>query len=317
MVENSLLDAYRKYQILKQRLYENSVHDKLKNRLAFYKQEGMEDEYSQTLVTIYEYEMLERELESLFAKPNKSIYVPNGQFSWVEYFKKADQLLFGQDVPEWTSIEYYETNDKLMEIVSSELNKKFPDEQWKFGELPLFHWQILNYPGYEPTESEIEMWENNPNIFKDSGYYFENSAKTAKCLYQSKVGDKLISSKSDLNKLADICDSAKENRQVYVIEREDDECSGGYDLGVEIEFKENATDTFYGTPLTPQEKVINDTVVREIDTQLAGSNDMSIIHDRLGILSDAINEFFNKNKFDSSSKKISSDSPESSSPNLQ
>jgi len=317
MVENSLLDAYRKYQILKQRLYENSVHDKLKNRLAFYEQEGMEDEYSQTLVTIYEYEMLERELESLFAKPNKSIYVPNGQFSWVEYYKKADQLLFGQDVPEWTSIEYYGTNDKLMEIVSSELNKKFPDEQWKFGELPLFHWQILNYPGYEPTESEIEMWENNPNIFKDSGYYFENSAKTAKCLYQSKIGDRLISSKSDLNKLASICDSAKENRQVYVIEREDDECSGGYDLGVEIEFKENATETFYGTPLTPQEKVINDTVVREIDTQLAGSNDMSIIHDRLGILSDAINEFFRKNNFSGSSKKISSDSPESSSPNLQ
>ena len=317
MVENSLLEAYKKYQMLRTRLYENSVHDKLKNRLAFYEQEGMEDEYSETMVSIYEFEMLERELESLFAKPNKSIYVPNGQFTWVEYFKKADQLLFGQDVPEWTSIEYYGTNDKLMEIVSSELNKKFPDEQWKFGELPLFHWQILNYPGYEPTEGEIEMWENNPNIFYDSGYYFENSARPTKCLYQTEIGEQLQSSKTDLDKLADICDSAKENRQVYVIEREDHECSGGYDLGVEIEFKENATETFYGTPLTPQERVINDTVVREIDTQLAGSNDMSIIHDRLGILSDAINEFFRRNNFSGSSKKISSDSPESSSPNLQ
>ena len=100
MVENSLLDAYKKYQLLKSRLYENQIHDKLKTRLAFFEQEGLEDEYSNALVTVYEYEMLERELENIFAKPNKSIFVPNGQYSWFEYFKKADQLLYGEQVPE-------------------------------------------------------------------------------------------------------------------------------------------------------------------------------------------------------------------------
>ena len=317
MVENSLLDAYKKYQLLKSRLYENQIHDKLKTRLAFFEQEGLEDEYSNALVTVYEYEMLERELENIFAKPNKSIFAPNGQYSWFEYFKKADQLLYGEQVPEWTSIEYYGTNDKLMENVAKELNKKFPEEQWKLGEIPLFHWQILNYPGYEPTDGEIESWKNNPNIFYDSSYYFENSAKTTKCLYQDKIGQQLISSKTSLDKLAEACDDARKNRQVYVINREDDECSGGYDLGIEIEFWEGAEESFYGTKLTPQEKVINDTVVREIDSKLAGSKDMEIIHERLGILHDAINEFLKRNKFADSQTKNSNETPSNSTPSLQ
>ena len=297
MVENSLLEAYKKYQMLKTRLYKNQAHEKLKTRLAFYDQEGMDEEYSETMVSIYEFETLEREFENLFAKPNKSIFVPNGQFSWIEYLNKADQLLFGETVPEWTSIDYYGTNDRFMAIVADELNKKFPKEKWQFGEIPLFHWQILNYPGYEPTDDEIESWKNNPNIFFDSGYYFENSAKPTKCLYQAEIGEELVNSKSDLNKLADTCDKAKNNRQVYVINREDNECSGGYDLGIEVEFTENATESFYGTPLTPQERVINDTIVREIDSRLAGSKDMTLIHNRLGMLSDAINEFFKRHNF--------------------
>lgn len=317
MVENSLLEAYKKYQMLRTRLYENQVHDKLKTRLSFYEQEGMEDEYSETMVSIYEFEMLERELESLFAKPNKSIFVPNGQFTWVEYLNKADQLLFGEDVPEWTSVEYYGTNDKLFSIVADELNKKFPKEKWQLGEIPLFHWQILNYPGYEPTDDEIESWKNNPNIFYDSGYYFENSARPTKCLYQTEIGEQLQSSKTDLDKLAETCDVARKNRQVYVINREDNECSGGYDLGIEIEFKENATETFYGTSLTPQERVINDTVVKEIDSRLAGTKDMLLIHDRLGILSDAINEFFKKHSFSYNKKKKPDEEPSSSAPSIQ
>ena len=317
MVENSLLEAYKKYQILRKRLYEKSVHEKLKTRLAFYEQEGMEDEYSETFVALSEFEMLERELESLFEKPGKSIYVPGGQISWIEYFNKADQLLYDEPLPEWASIEYYGTNDKLMSVIANELNKNFPDEQWRFGEIPLFHWQILNYPGYEPTDSEIEMWNNDPNIFKESGYYFENSAKPTKCLYQAGIGEKLISSRSDLDKLAETCDEARKTRQVYVVSRDDNECSGGYDLGIEIEFKENATETFYDTKLTPQERVINETAVREIDSKLANSKDMLLIHDRLGILSDAINEFLKRHGFDDKQKSGSSDEPSNQAQNMQ
>ena len=184
----------------------------------------MADEYSDTFVTVCEFEILEKELESLFTKPNKSIFVLNGQFSWVEYFNKADQLLFGESVPEWTSIEY---------------------------------------------------------------------------------------------KLAKTCDSAKNNRQVYVVNREDDECSGGYDLGIELEFKENATKTFYGTPLTSQEKIINDTIVREIDSRLAGSKDMNIIHERLGVLSDTINKFFKKHSFGDNKKTKQDETPSSFTPTAQ
>ena len=58
MVENSLLDAYRKYNILRKRLYEGQYHEKLKKRLEFYEQEGMEDEYDEVYLAIQQFELL-------------------------------------------------------------------------------------------------------------------------------------------------------------------------------------------------------------------------------------------------------------------
>lgn len=299
MVENSLLDAYRKYNILRKRLYEGQYHEKLKKRLEFYEQEGMEDEYDKVYLAIQQFELLGYELEHAFIKPGKSIYAPSSKFTWEYYFKDADQLLYNQPfVNDFLEREYWQTtNNLLLTEVVKELNKKFPSEQWELGEIPLFHWRILNYPGYEPSEYEIARWESCPNIHKELGYYYENSSKLTRCLYQAAIGKQARKGQTDLTKLINIGNDARENRTIYVIDREDDECSGGYDLGLEVEFKENATETFYGTELTPQEQVINSTIVREIDTRLAGSKDMAIVHERLNTISSNLKSFLAKNNF--------------------
>lgn len=299
MVENSLLDAYRKYNILRKRLYEGQYHEKLKKRLEFYEQEGMEDEYDEVYLAIQQFELLGYELEHAFVKPGKSIYSPSSQFTWEYYFKNADQLLYNQPfVNVFLGREYWQTtNNLLLAEVVKELNKKFPGEQWELGEIPLFHWRILNYPGYEPSEYEIAHWKSCPNIHKELGYYYENSSKLTRCLYQAAIGEQARKGQTDLTKLINIGNDARENRTIYVIDREDDECSGGYDLGLEVEFKENATETFYGTELTPQEQVINSTIVREIDTRLAGSKDMAIVHERLNTISSNLKSFLAKNNF--------------------
>ena len=51
------------------------------------------------------------------------------------------------------------------------------------------------------------------------------------------------------------------------------------------------------TELTPQEQVINSTIVREIDTRLAGSKDMAIVHERLNTISSNLKSFLAKNNF--------------------
>ena len=310
MVENSLLDAYRKYNILRKRLYEGQYHEKLKKRLEFYEQEGMEEEYDEVYLAIQQFELLGYELEQAFVKPGKSIYSPSSEFTWEHYFKNADQLLYNQPfVNDFSGREYWQTtNNLLLAEVVKELNKKFPSERWELGEIPLSHWRILNYPGYEPSEYEIACWENSPNIHKELGYYYESSSKPTRCLYQAAVGEEAKKEQSDLSKLISIENKARENRTIYIIDREDDECSGGYDLGLEVEFKENATETFYGTELTPQEQVINSTIVREIDTRLVGSKDMAIVHERLNTIASNLKSFLEKNKFKSSTIEAAPDS---------
>ena len=310
MVENSLLDAYRKYNILRKRLYEGQYHEKLKKRLEFYGQEGMNEEYSKTWISLREFELIERDLENVFVKPGKSRYSPNSQFTWNYYFKNADQLLYDRPfVNQFLGREYWETtNNFLLEEIVMQLNKKFPNEQWKLGEIPLFHWQILNYPGYEPTEYEIARWESSSNIHKELGYYYENSSQLTRCIYQAEIGEQLQKSENNLCELKRICSEARENRKVYVIDRDDNECSGGYDLGLEVEFKDNAIKTFYGTELTPQEQVINSTIVREIDTRCARTRDMGIVHERLGDISNRIKLFLTRYGFAKASNTISVES---------
>lgn len=293
MVKNSLLDAYRKHAVLRSKLYRNNISERLKKRYEFYKQERIEIGLNKTLEAFQEFSKIESELRTVFENPEISKNSSMTTFSWLNYYRDADQLLYNKPNEEKHFLDIY--NELLFEEVVKELNKKFPDEQWKFGEVPLYHWQILNWPGYEESEEEIEEWESNPNISKDemSGDYIEKSALLTKCIYQEKTGELLKKTENNLSELADVCREASKNRRVYTLERDDNECSGGYELSICVEFEENATG-WYDIAFTPQEKVMNDTIVREIDTRLEGTKDMAIVHERLGKVANHMKEFLTK-----------------------
>ncbi len=298
MVKDSLLDAYRKLNLLRRKFNEGNYRDKLKKRLDFYKQEGMTTEYAKVLSALQSYENLNHSLDTVFDGPNSPEY--GRKFTWQDYFKGADQLLYGEEYPEYVDPNYYETNYKLLEVAVRELNKHYPSDKWQLGDLPLYRWDILNYPGYETTEEDIEEWKSNPNVVESDGYYIESSVRYVKCIHSAGAKSILEQSKDNMEKLRSACSALRAAREAYVIEDSvlmDRECSSGYDLGLELVFRENATTTFYGTELTPVEKVINSAIVSEIDTRLAGTEDMGIVHCRLNVINELFNNFLVKNNF--------------------
>lgn len=298
MVKDSLLDAYRKLNLLRRKFNEGNYRDKLKKRLDFYKQEGMTAEYAEVLSALQTYENLNHSLDTVFDGPNSSD--SGRKFTWQDYFKGADQLLYGEKYPEYVDPNYYGTNDKLLEVAVRELNKHYPSDKWQLGDLPLYRWDILNAPGYETTEEDIEEWKNNPNVVESDGYYIENSVRYVKCIHSAGAKSILEHSKDDMAKLRNACSALRAAREAYVVEDSvlmDRECSGGYDLGLELVFRENATTTFYGTELTPVEKVINFAIVSEIDTRLAGTEAMGFVHCRLNVINELFNNFLVKNNF--------------------
>lgn len=298
MVKNSLLDAYRELNRLRRKLYEGQYYEKLKKRLDFYEQEGMTKEYYQAYRALQEYEQIGYELDHVFVKPGESYM--GEKFSWQEYYRRADQLLYGEPCPENANPDYYGTNDKLLSIAVEELNKKYPSDKWQLGDLPLYRWNILNYPGYETTPADIQYWRSNPNVTESNGYFIEASVRHVKCIHSAGAKSILTHAQDDIKKLRSACSAIKEAREAYVVEDDvllDHECSGGYDLGLDIVFSDNATTTFYGTALTPQEQILNSTIVREIDTRLAGSKDMAIVHERLNRISSDFISFLANNKF--------------------
>ena len=164
----------------------------------------------------------------------------------------------------------------------------------------MYRWNILNYPGYETTPADIQYWKSNPNISESDGYYIESSVQNIKCIHSAGAKSILTHAQDNMEKLRSACSAIKKAKEAYVVEDSvlmDRECSGGYDLGLELVFRDNATTTFYGTELTPVEQVINSTIVNEIDTRLAGSNDMGIVHLRLNTIAKLFNNFLEKNNF--------------------
>ena len=251
--------------------------------------------YYKTFKAIQTFESFERSLDKIF---DNSDAFYGKSFAWQSYFNRADQVLYGEEFPHYVDPNYYGTNDKLLSVAVEELNKQYPSDQWQLGELPLYRWNILNYPGYETTEEDVEEWKRNPNVTESDGYYIESSVQNIKCIHSAGAKSILEQSKDDMGKLRSVCSAIKSAKQAYVVDDRfliDGECSGGYDLGLELVFRDNATTTFYGTELTPVEQVINSTIVREIDTKLAGTKDMDIIHSRLDAISSNLNSFLVEN----------------------
>lgn len=302
MIENSLLSAYKKHFLLKKRLYDGNYRQKLDTRLNFYDQERMTKQYIETEKAIAVLESIKAELKYAFLKPNSTFF--NGEYvGWKDYFLRADQVLYGETSSfEYNNIKNHnETNEKLMQTVVTELNNHFPDEKWTFGEIPLFRWRTLNYSGYEPDEDEIQEWENDPNIIKVYGSYNERFAMPIKCIYQSKIKTALEESQDKLPKLAKVCNQIKKAKRAYIVDRDlliDNECSGGYDLALKVEYEENLEKFTYGNKLTPQERVMNDTIVKEIEERCSTLPEVALVHNRLDSISKRLDEFVAKNKLE-------------------
>jgi len=190
------------------------------------------------------------------------------------------------------------SNDCLFTEVVKELNKEFPDEKWALGEIPLYRWKVLNPPGFEPDDEDVANWKNDPNVYKDRyGRYIERSAKNIKCIHCSAAKSILERSKNDLNEFSKNCDTIAKYRHAYIVDDKifvDHECSGGYDVAVNVKFIEGIEATPHGRNMTPREAIINNTIVREIDTRCANLQEVKNIHESLDYIEKELNEFITR-----------------------
>lgn len=59
----------------------------------------------------------------------------------------------------------------------------------------------------------------------------------------------------------------------------------GYDLALKVEYEENLEKFTYGNKLTPQERVMNDTIVKEIEERCSTLPEVALVHNRLDSIS--------------------------------
>lgn len=297
MLNNSLLSAYKKRAELRKKFWESKAKDRLLKRKCFYAEEGNVAEFNKAHQALMDFDSIEMDFKNAFIKKGLDIYEFNN-YCWEEFYHYADQLMYGQPKKE----EYpFKTNEILMKKMVEELNKKFPEEHWEYGEIPLYSWQQLDYPGREVSDVDIYRWKKAGACY--DGGWFLSSAKMMKCIYQADAKKRLVEAQDDVEKLGKVSESVYNNRQVYVVERDelmDNECAGGAYLYIPITFEEGASNTFYDTPFTPQEKVINDFVVSEIDEKCATMTNINKINEQLDRVDRDLNDFILKHNLQSS-----------------
>jgi len=292
MVENSLLSAYKKFEDLGKKFKNYGIEEKLERRLAFYSQEGMFKEYSLAKQTQQEYSRLYNQFRNSFNKFSNDYEV----FNWQEYYRNADQLLYG--VPEHEDKWPNRTNDILMGKIVEELNKIFPEEHWEYGEVPIYYWEQLNKPLIEHTKADEYRWKKAGAKVDEFGQWIQTSAIIRKCIYKSEVKQQLLDAEFNIRKLGKVCDKLKEERSLYSTGcdyYEDNECSGTNCKYILTEFEEGAEGTFYGVKFTPQEKVINDTIVREIDEHCASKQEIINLNKRINKVDADLETFVTQN----------------------
>lgn len=311
MIKNSLLEAYKKYGEIINEMVDSGCRSKLEQRLDACEKLEMKEEYLKTTQMLQELARIEYDLDHAFFAAHQSDF-DAPKHKWQNYFRKADQMLYGVPIPEEFvgsgCEEYYNSNEILLEKVVTELNNKFPGENWKLGEIPYYYWRQLNYPGYELSEYCVESWERDPNVTHNEFGWFEHSAKFIKSIYPQMVGEALEEAKDDLDALADITDAVRKDRGAYIVDYNavgDGECSGGYNLTLDVVFEDGATTSFYDTKFTPWEQVMNDTIVKEIDERCAGLSEMKLIHNRLDSISKKLKDFLAKYNLKPTTQKAS------------
>ncbi len=285
MVENSLLHAYKKEDEIGAKLAE------VRKNLSAIRKLTDEGGYKHAELTsqIATADGFDELLMDMFKRPKNC--------RWKHFFKNADQLLYGEEFEfEWLGREYYQgSNNILLKKVAEKLNESFPDEGWQLGTLPFYHWERLNKPLMEAfTSEEIAELRANPDVSEIDGIFYERSAKEMRCIHRKDDGEELLEAKDDLDKLAQVSKEVQKSKGAYVFDDEaliDRECSGGYDLILDMRFEEGAEYSVLGRPYTPQEKVMNDCIVQEIDEKCAENPDVIKLNKHLDSMADNVSVF--------------------------
>jgi len=302
MIKGSLLEVYKKYRDIKSVLNLEEIHKKLETRLKFYEQEEMIDEYSEVYAAMQELSLFYYALDSVFEKPfnvDNSFYQ---KYGWAEYFYRADQVLYDEDMQKGVDgigVKNFYSNDLIMQVVVDALNKEYPNEKWKFGDLPIYIWRQLNYPGREMDDETIARWKNSKNVTYNHYNYYEHDSEVLKCLYQEELEDEIFAANEENPfRLKQVCEKAKTQKKLYVVHNEFfliNECQDINSNLLNVEFIEDAKEDVYGRCLTEREKVINNAIVNEIDKQCANKPEIKRLHKKLDEIRKNIIEFLERN----------------------
>ena len=293
MVPGSILEAFQKQGELLSKLRDKDYLKILQTRLNFYNQEGNSKKAKRTSDLIWTYRYLVTELRNIFG---------NNDVSWKKYVLQADKYFYGKANPEWLDCQ----NGELMKQVVTALNSRFPEEEWEFGELPIYQSRMLNWPGREYDEEDEEAWEADGAKKNGCGEWWQSYAGDEYCIYKKKVKEQMLEAKDDFNKLIEVCNNAMYNREYYFVPTtaySDGECESIIGRDIHINFEEGAeNDWITEKPFTPQEKVINDTIVSEVDQGCLHLNEMALVHSQLFHLELKLDKFMQEGNFDKSSE---------------
>lgn len=302
MVNNSLLMAYDKQEKFMERLREKDYLAILQTRLDFYKMEGHPKKAKEVEGLMWEFRYIFANVKKVFS--NKEIFLER-------YINNADELLY----PDCYKTDFIDCHNQILMLkVVEALNEKFPDEQWEFGELPLFQSQMLSWPGRDYNEEDEKAWAADGAKKDRWGDWWTSFAGDEYCIYQKQIKEKMLAEIDNLENLALICDEALKNEQFFLVptsDYRDTECASIVGQEFPLNFKEGADREYRHSEklFTPHERVINDAIVQEVDERCASRVEVQSAISYLDKLQTRFEKFLKEGKF--TKKKVKASEEES------
>jgi len=230
MVAGSILEIIERINALREKIMNEDVLERLKVEDKFFYLNNMKTK-DQKVVNLFNALLyMRREFEQI--KNERCLHFKDYFKNFDYEFGYSDKMQFGLG------------NDELMRIVVHELNKNFPQDNWLFfndnliirkGDLERLQKAVKNQREYE----RLEVLKQTEKMGE-----FETIDEVSKDIKNN------VFYKTDTERLWEGFPDYP-----YIV---------GNQFGTRLVFKENATGT-YGHDFSPVEKVVNDTIVREID----------------------------------------------------
>lgn len=279
MVDGSILEMFQRIKELKKVVHNNEFEKRLNLDIQFFDVNNMSNKAYKS-----------RELLNRFNNLKHSVhYLEDDEaLDWQKFLFNFDyEFGFSNINREFTR----GGNFELMKIVVKELNKKFPEAEWSFVEdVPIWSWEQLNKDYSMMDEAEINYWLACGAVEED-GNYTITKAITRPAIIRKKDLQKLEKAKDNLDELFAVGrEIADEKMSFYVLyEMDDNEYAGvsGEAFDSKISFYEGAT-SWFDIPFTPEEQIINDTIVKEIDERAVVKVSHMCVDERLNALEEKI-----------------------------